>query len=167
LPGISFLEEIKGKDKNEVEVFHNYLTLGYGLDFRNNQYFQETLFGKKEEWLYGHVARIVGSFNQKWGSTNGTIEYNNYFHDWSLNSLNINLYANVRLSGALSFYMGMWGGLTRNQVFIPKGGASVEDVLTRRRQLASGYYLGSWFGISYRFGSMLNNFVNPRFSDDF
>jgi hypothetical protein len=55
--------------------------------------------------------------------------------------------------------------LTRDQIFLPKGGATSQEVLTRRRQLASGYNIYSYFGLNYRFGSKLNNFVNPRFDD--
>ena len=78
-------------------------------------------------------------------------------------SLGMNAFINVRISGGLSFNIGAFGGLTRDQVFLPKGGATEQEVLTRRRQLASGYNYYTSFGINYRFGSKLNNFVNPRF----
>ena len=55
------------------------------------------------------------------------------------------------------------GGLTRDQVFLVKGNATPEEVLAKRRQLASGFNYYSSIGISYRFGSKLNNVVNPRF----
>lgn len=147
------------------EVNNKFLTFSYGVDLIHNDYYQETIYNKLDENIAGHSARIVSRFNQKWGTLNSTINYTNYFHNWSLYSLEINTEAEVRISGNLSFYVYAFGGLTRNQVFIPKGSTSVEDVLARRRQLASSFNLGAWFGISYRFGSILNNFVNPRFSD--
>lgn len=147
------------------EVNNKYLAFGYGVDLIHNNYYEETIYNKTSENLIGHTARIVSSFNQKWGTVSSNLYYNNYFHDWKLMSLEINVDAEVRVTGNLSFYVFAFGALTRNQVFIPKGSASVEDVLSRRRQLASGYNFGSWFGINYRFGSMLNNFVNPRFTD--
>ncbi|HMQ00346.1 MAG TPA: hypothetical protein PKC24_11240 [Cyclobacteriaceae bacterium] len=149
------------------EVNNKYLAFGYGIELTHNNYYEETIYNKSAENLIGHTARLVSSFNQKWGTVSGSIYYNNYFHDMKLMSLEVNLNAEVRVTGNLSFYVFAFGGLTRNQVFIPKGSASVEDVLSRRRQLASGYNFGSWFGINYRFGSMLNNFVNPRFTDQF
>ncbi|MCU0356902.1 MAG: hypothetical protein MUE95_04930 [Cyclobacteriaceae bacterium] len=147
------------------EVNNKYLAFGYGIELTHNNYYEETLYNKMEESLLGHSARLVSRFNQKWGSLNGSIYYNNFWHDWSLYSIELNLEADVRVTGNLSFYVYAFGGVTRNQVFIPKGSASPEDVLTRRRQLASNYNFGMWFGINYRFGSMLNNFVNPRFTD--
>ena len=73
------------------------------------------------------------------------------------------LFRSVRISGGLSFNVGAFGGLTRDQLYLPKGGATEQEVLTRRRQLASGYNYYTSFGLSYRFGSKLSNFVNPRF----
>lgn len=145
------------------EVNNKYLSFSYGIDLKRNNYFEETLFDKTEEWLFGHTVRMHTSFNQKWGSLSGTVTYTNYFHDWDKNGLNIYMFADVRITGGLSFYVNLFGGLTRNQLFISKGDASVEEVLARRRQLASNYNYGTWFGINYRFGSIMNNFVNPRF----
>ena len=52
---------------------------------------------------------------------------------------------------------------TRDQIYLPRGLASTEEVLLRQRQLASGYQYFLNFGISYSFGSIFNNIVNPRF----
>jgi hypothetical protein len=49
-------------------------------------------------------------------------------------------------------------------VYLPKGEASDEEVLVRRRQLATNYLYFAEFGISYSFGSIFNNIVNPRMS---
>jgi hypothetical protein len=162
---VQFIPSIEYNIFKYKEVNNKYLAFGYGPEVRHNNYYDETLYNKMNETLYGHSARVVASFNQKWGAVRSSIYYNNYFHDWDLFSLQLNIEADVRITGNLSFFIYSFGGLTRNQVFIPKAGASVEDVLARRRQLASGYNFGAWFGINYRFGSMLNNFVNPRFSD--
>jgi hypothetical protein len=147
------------------EVNTKYLAFGYGLEVTHNNYYEETIYNQMNETLLGHSARVVSSINQKWGTVRGSLYYNNYFHNWKLYSLQLNLDVDVRLTGNLSVWFYTFGGLTRNQIFIVKGSALVEEVLTRRRQLASGYDFGMWFGINYRFGSMLNNFVNPRFSD--
>jgi len=53
--------------------------------------------------------------------------------------------------------------LVHDQVYLAKSGATQQEVLTRIRQLKSSFYFQNRFGISYRFGSKLNNFVNPRF----
>jgi hypothetical protein len=148
------------------EVNTKYFALSYMADVRNNSYYEETIYDKNNEWLYGHRAQAVVSFKQRWGNLSSTASYFNYFHDWSQNSIQIDLNADVRVKGNLSFFVNFYGSLSRNQVFIAKGESSVEDVLARRKQLASGYEYGTWFGINYRFGSINNSFINPRFSDE-
>jgi hypothetical protein len=73
------------------------------------------------------------------------------------------MYTSVRVAGGLSFYILAYGALTRDQLFLVKGDATPEEVLARRRQLASGYTYYTSFGLQYRFGSNINNVVNPRF----
>ena len=51
----------------------------------------------------------------------------------------------------------------RDQLFLPAGDLSDEDVLTRRQALATGFEYFVSFGITYQFGSIFNNIVNPRF----
>lgn len=50
----------------------------------------------------------------------------------------------------------------RDQINLRKGGASLDEVLLRQRQLATGYRYYIGFGVSYSFGSIYNNVVNPR-----
>ncbi|MEO5581388.1 MAG: hypothetical protein ABIR66_01745 [Saprospiraceae bacterium] len=145
------------------EVSNKLFTFSYGITARHNTYYDTTIYNKTEETLYGHQASAYVSFNQKWGNAYAGITYHNYFHDWSLYNLGVNIYTSVRITGGLSFYVAGFGGLTRDQLFLVKGNATPEEVLARRRQLASGYNYYTSVGLSYRFGSKLNNVVNPRF----
>ena len=49
-----------------------------------------------------------------------------------------------------------------NQLSLPRGGASVEEILLQRRQLATDYEVEGGIGLSYTFGSIYNNVVNTR-----
>ncbi|MBC7949541.1 MAG: hypothetical protein H7Y42_16765 [Chitinophagaceae bacterium] len=146
------------------EVNTKYFTVSYLLDARRNTYFDTTLYDKTSEMLYGHGIETDLSFNQKWGTIGFGAEYHNYFHNWKFFNLNVNAEVDIRITGGLSFNIYTSASLTRDQLFLPKAGATAQEVLTRRRQLASGYSLFTSFGINYRFGSKLNNFVNPRFN---
>jgi len=139
------------------------LTISYLLDARQNQYIDSTLYDKTKETLLGHSVRAKLSLNQKWGTIRLGTEYHNYFHNWKYLNLEANVELEIRITGGLSFSIYSSGSLIRDQLFLPKEGATAQEVLTRRRQLASGYSFFTYFGISYRFGSKLNNFVNPRF----
>ena len=145
------------------DVNNKFFTISYTVDVRHNKYYDSTLYEKTQESLGGHSVEVNLSFNQKWGNLNIGASYHNYFHNWKYFNMGLNMYTSVRISGGLSFNVGAFGGLTRDQIYLPKGGATEQEVLTRRRQLASGYNYYTSFGLSYRFGSKLSNFVNPRF----
>ncbi len=145
------------------EVNTRYFTVSYGFTFRRNRYFDTTIYDKIKETLLGHRADANMTFNQKWGTSSLGISYQNYFHNWKLFNLGVNAYINFRITGGLSFNVFFFGGLTRDQIYLPRGGASEQEILTRRRQIASGYNISTSFGLNYRFGSKVNNFVNPRF----
>ncbi|MCX6315765.1 MAG: hypothetical protein NTW29_00625 [Bacteroidetes bacterium] len=158
-----------GKLAVEYDVFpykdvnNKLLTFSYGVTARNNRYYDTTIYNKIKETVFTQRADIYLSLNQKWGVTSAGFTFQHYLHDSKLYNLGVDLYSSVRITGGLSFYFAFFGGLTRNQIFLQKGNATPEEVLARRRQLSSGYYYFSNFGITYRFGSKLNNFVNPRF----
>ncbi len=146
------------------ESNNKFLTIRYSVDIRNNQYIDSTLYAKKHETLAGHGASVALSFNQKWGGASVGMNYHHYFFDhWKYFNLGMNGSVNVRITGGLSFNGGVFGGLVRDQLSLSGKDVSQNDILTRRRQLASNFNYYTYFGISYRFGSKLNNFVNPRF----
>ena len=147
------------------EVNTKFFTVSYSVDIRRNSYFDTTLYDKTKETLVGQGLESNFAFNQKWGTVSFGAKYHNYFHNWKLYKIGFNSQVDIRVTGGLSFNIYTSAELTRDQIFLPKGGATPQEVLTRRRQLASGYNFYTFFGINYRFGSKLNNFVNPRFDD--
>ncbi len=148
-----------------TQVNNKFLTVSYNLGVWHNKYYDTTIYDKTSEVLLGHKIYAKLALNQKWGDVNTGITYSNYFLDWKLNNLSLNLEVNVRVTGGLSFYIYSYGGLIHDQIYLTKGNTTLQEVLTRRRQLASSYNFFTSVGVSYRFGSILNNFVNPRFSN--
>jgi hypothetical protein len=51
----------------------------------------------------------------------------------------------------------------RDQISLPRRGATEEEVLLELRELRSGYQYGLSFGVTYTFGSIFSAIVNPRF----
>jgi len=144
-------------------INNKFIALRYGLDVRNNHYYDTTIFGKKRETLFGQKMILSLKYNQRWGYVEGGLRYRNYFHDWNLYNVSLNSSLNIRLTGALSINVDLYGALVHDQINLAQGEASKDDVLTRKRQMASAYNFSTWFGVNYRFGSSVNNFVNPRF----
>jgi hypothetical protein len=63
------------------------------------------------------------------------------------------------------FSVNMFGnyGWIRDQLYLPGGDYTEAEILLRQRALATSFSYWTSFGISYRFGSIFNNVVNPRF----
>ncbi len=158
-----FLPQIEFAFFPYKELNSKYLTLRYGIGLQSNHYYDSTIYNKNNEFLTGQQVAVTLGLNQKWGTVNAQLSWRNYFHDWSVNNLGISTGMDVRITGGLSFYVYLFGGVIHDQLNLKKGGASETEVLTRRRQLASSFEFNTFFGLNYRFGSKLNNFVNPRF----
>jgi hypothetical protein len=145
------------------EVNNRLFTIRYGIDFIHNDYIDSTLYLKTREGLFGQALDVALTFNQKWGTINLSASSHSYLNNPKYYNIGLGGGVNVRVTGALSFNVFVFGSYQRDQIYLPKGTATEQDVLTRQRQLATNYTYFTFFGVSYRFGSKLNNFVNPRF----
>ncbi|HEY0355603.1 MAG TPA: hypothetical protein VGC29_05325 [Flavisolibacter sp.] len=128
-----------------------------------NNYYDTTIFFKTEEWQLQHSLNMITSFTKPWGSINVGIFYSNYFDDLSKNNLSFNGAVSWRITKGLNF--ALWGnyGLIHDQISIRKGNATRDELLVKNRELLSSFQYNLGVGFSYRFGSILNNIVNPRF----
>lgn len=149
------------------DVNNKYVAFRYGIGVQYNSYYDSTIYNKTSEWLTGHKATFTVEFNQKWGSIASSITYFNYFSNWKFYKLQLNNYADVRITGGLSIFMYMSAEIAHDQIYLSKEGATEQEVLTRRKELESSYTIYTSIGITYRFGSKLNNFINPRFESRF
>jgi hypothetical protein len=140
------------------------LTFQYKVGFEINNYTEETLRFKTYEAVgYQSVAGLL-TLIQKWGSMRAKVTWNNYFFDWSYYRINFSTSASIRIFKGLNFNISGSAAKVNDQISLPSGGASLEDVLLRRKMQATQYQFYTSFGFSYTFGSIFNNVVNPRFN---
>jgi len=137
----------------------------YGIGMVHSNYTDTTLYDKTMETLFAHTMMVSMEVKQKWGSASAHLSGAHYFHDLSFNNMNFGSSLNFRLFKGFSLRVS--GNITfiHDQLSLPKEDASVEDILLRQRQLATQYRYNFRIGISYSFGSIYNNVVNPRFGD--
>jgi len=130
------------------------------------RYREETIFDKRRETLWRETLSIALDLKRPWGSLSAAISGSHYFHDFRKNRLRLDAEISWRIFKGLSLNIDGGGARIRDQLALPKGEASLEEVLLRRRQLATGYdyYLSA--GLSYTFGSVHSTLVNPRFGSD-
>lgn len=135
----------------------------YRLNFQAAKYYEETIYGRLSESLWNESLSVTFSLKEKWGAIYAGLEGAHYFHDLSKNHLAFSGEISLRLFKGLSFEIYGSYSMIHDQLSLPKGQASIEQVLLRRTMLETNYsyYLG--IGLSYTFGSIYSNVVNPRF----
>lgn len=139
------------------------LTLQYTAGVNYFEYEERTIFGETEEMRFDHSLRVAFDVKQPWGSINTSAEAAQFFHDPSRNRLELGGGINLRLIKGLQFSIFGNAARVRDQLYLRAGDLPIEEVLLRQRQLETAYrYFGS-VGLSYTFGSIFNNVVNPRF----
>ena len=139
------------------------LTLQYGVNLIHARYSDSTVFGKVRETLANQRLTLSLSAQQPWGSANIGVTGSAYLHDLSKNRAEIFGGVNLRVISGLSFNLFGSYSRVRDQLSLAKGSVSEHDLLLRLRQLKTGYRYFVFTGLSYTFGSIFNNVVNPRF----
>ncbi|MFM8909355.1 MAG: hypothetical protein ACKOH8_02045 [Gemmatimonadota bacterium] len=71
----------------------------------------------------------------------------------------------IRLTRGLSIELRGEAAKVNDQLFLARGSASDDEVLTRQRALATAYRLNGGVGLSFTFGSIYNSIVNPRLEE--
>lgn len=137
----------------------------YRTGYEYNKYSDTTIYNKLTQHLGFHSLSASFEFVQKWGSADFTLLYRNYLFDWTKNNLGANLYLSLRIAKGLSLTFQGDASIVNDQLSLPKGGVSDTDILLRRKMTETKYSYYSYFGISYTFGSIYNNVVNPRFGN--
>ena len=135
----------------------------YTLGINHLKYIERTIFDKVEETVYDQVFETTLSLRQPWGSTRVTVEAASYLHDFSKHRLAFDGRIDVRLFRGFSLNVNGNASRVRDQLYLPAGEASDEEILLRLRRLQTSYRYGVSVGFSYQFGSIFYNVVNPRF----
>lgn len=148
-----------------AESSERQLTFLYSAGANHFDYEEKTIFGETEETRFDQSLTVSYDVKQPWGSINTSAEAAHFLHDLSKNRLELGGGINLRLIKGLQFRISGHAARVRDQLYLPAGDLPIEEVLLRQRQLETAYrYFGS-VGLSYTFGSIFNNVVNPRFGN--
>ena len=135
----------------------------YGLGADKFRYYEETLFEKTEETRARQELSATYEQREPWGTLEGRVEWSNYFPGLSTHRVSVDSEVNLRIARGLSFTIEASASRIRDQLSLPKRGATPEEVLLRLRQLQSDFEARVEFGITFQFGSRYAAIVNPRF----
>lgn len=139
--------------------------LQYRIGYLYNNYYNETIYDKMAE---GHVRNsllAIITFTQPWGEARATLEASAFVQDFNKNRLELDADLEIRLFKGFSLDLNGNYSIINDQIQLEKGDLTPEEVLLRQRELATGFEYNMRIGLSYAFGSIYNNIVNPRFED--
>jgi len=156
-PGIEY--NIFPWDVSNRKIF----TFRYQAGVRNYWYNEITIYDKMNELLFYEELSLNLQLVQPWGTVETSLEGRHYFHDFSKNRLILDAEISVRLTKQFSVFCELEAQVVHDQLYLPKGDASLEDILLERRKQATTYELGGQVGFRFTFGSIYNSVVNERF----
>ncbi len=141
------------------------LRITYKVYSGYNNYDEETVYLKEKEFLFSERLSISLDLVQPWGNIETSLSGAHFFHDLSLNS--VQLSSEFRINVTKGLTIDLYGRLAyiHDQISLPRRGVNLEEVLLRQKQLETNYEYWANFGFTYSFGSIYNNIVNTRFGN--
>jgi hypothetical protein len=148
-----------------AEATRHELRIQYRLSFTRRDYYEMTIYDKEKENLFSQALQLVLEIKEPWGSIGGSLTGSTFIPDLKYNNLRADLGAYINVFKGFSFSVSGQFSRVRDQLSLPAREYTPEEILLELKRLATDYYLRFEIGLSYRFGSIYSNVVNPRFGN--
>lgn len=145
------------------EATRRAITVVYQIGLTYVDYFEETIFNQTEETLVNQQLSASVAIRQPWGEIFSGLEGSHYFHDFTKRRAEFFGSISVRLLEGLSLRVRGDFEMVQDQLALPLGDASLEEILLQQRELATDFEFSGSIALTYRFGSNFANIVNTRF----
>ncbi len=146
-------------ESSEREFTFAYFIGGTQLDFE-----EITVFDQEEQSFADQGAYIAFGTQRPWGEAHLDLQYRHFIEDFDRSRIVFSTSVEYRILRGLSFDVYAGVSRIRDQIYLPKGGATDEEVLVARRQLETDLTFRGGIELRYTFGSIYNNVVNSRLS---
>jgi hypothetical protein len=131
---------------------------------------EETIFDLTAEQYLSQSLAVALELKQTWGTISTTLRGTQYPGDfrngdkpfWQQVTWSVYGMVSWRIVEGLSFNLFGNYSAIHDQFSLTKAGASRDDILLQRTRLATNYSYYASIGLSYSFGAIYNNIVNPR-----
>ncbi|MEK7239763.1 MAG: hypothetical protein AAB224_04190 [Gemmatimonadota bacterium] len=139
------------------------LTVLYTLGVQQFRYRETTIYEKDRETRPVHTLNVGLSARQPWGSANVSLNGSQFLNTLKYNNVGVSGGVDVRVGRGFSLNLFGSASRVRDQLYLPRGQATNEEVIARQQSLSTGYRYFGFAGLRYQFGSIFNSVVNPRF----
>ncbi len=139
------------------------IILRYSVGLRATRYVDTTVFGRLRETRPLQDLAMATDIRQPWGNVYGAAIWSQYLHDGRRRRLSLDLGIEYRVLAGLNIGAGLNYARIADQLNIPGVNLTDQERLLQLRELQSGSSASLSVGLSYTFGSVFSNVVNPRF----
>ena len=145
------------------EFTRRQLTALYTAGVGTYRYKATTIYGRIAETRPRHTLNVAWNARQPWGSVNWSVFGSQYLHDLRYYNYGTGVFLDLRIAKGLSINLGGNYSRVNDQLYLPRGTLTDNQVIARQQALATNYRYFGQVGFSYTFGSIFNTVVNPRF----
>ncbi len=138
----------------------------YQITPNYRRYYNTTIFLKDSEMVMSHELSGRLRYDQRWGRIDIRVSGRHFFHDTSINRLTFNPSFNIRITRGFSVSVSGQYRVINDQLSLELPSdvdPNDPESIIRGVQRPTSYDYSFSFGLSYTFGSIYNNIVNPRF----
>lgn len=146
-----------------AESSRRQLTVLYALSGERFAYQDTTVFGELTELRSSQTLNVSLDAQQPWGEVNFSVEGSHFLRELQQNRLTARGRVELQLVRGLSFDVRGSASRIRDQIYLPAEEASDEEILVGEREFATDFETRMAIGLSYTFGSIYSDVVNPRF----
>jgi hypothetical protein len=148
---------------NYAESTREQLRFLYRIGYSFNRYHEETVFRKMQESVLVQTLSVTLEIKQPWGNISSSLSGSNFLTDFSKNRVEFWSGISLPLFRGLAISFNGQYSRIQDQISLPLTAASEEEILLGRKMLPTSFNYGLSVGVSYTFGSIYTNVVNPRF----
>jgi hypothetical protein len=135
----------------------------YRLGYSHAKYREVTVYDRLSQGLVREALSATLELKRPWGTVEMSLEGSHYFFKPFKYRVELSGEVSFRVWKGLSFEIGGSFAKIHDQVTLPKGAATPEEILLMIRELETDYSYYFSVGLNFRFGSLKSNVVNPRF----
>ncbi len=147
-----------------AQATHHQLTFLYALGGTYFRFDQRTIFDRITEVRGDQTVTAALGATEPWGSLTGAFQAAALLDDVRRNREILSGDFRVRIFTGLSVEIQPSVSSIHDQIYLPAAGATRDDILLARQQLATAYQYQMSVGLTFTFGSIFNGVVNPRFN---
>lgn len=145
-----------------AESTRRQITALYEVGLAHYRYEERTLYGLLRETRPVQSLQVSADFQQPWGELFLSLEGANFLDD--VEQHRVDLSANVEIRLFRGVNLDVRGSVARikDQIYVSGEDIPDEEILLERRELGTDFEYEVDIGLSFTFGSVFNNVVNPR-----